>query len=1826
MKKLLTILGAVVMFATGEAWAASAAKVTIAVASTPGAGELDANTSNLAVFRFRLYRSSGGDAVTATSIRFTAGGTAVVPTEVDQVKLYQDSDNDAVFDVETDAPLGSAQVFTSGNNTVNFTGLSLNIDNTGLYFWGVVRTTANAAVGNTFTLGIAAASDVSVVGATKTASTTGTASSNTFTFYGLKVALGANTPPGDSAWTSSLYKDILQFQLNAYGENVNVTSVKLTAGGTAALGPSGDITQFKLYLDANNNGRYDSGETQLGLTQTAASTVTFSGFSQSVTAGGSVNLVAVSVANTSVTAGRTFSLRVAASGDVSGTGATTSKTRSGQGTAQGNTMTFSQGNPALNIALGQNSRPTSALQWNVTNQPVLQVKFNAFIDGVKITSIKLTHGGTTAPSDFGTVSLYVDADSSGTVTGGETAFATATLGATNTFSGLSIVAPSGGQGLYVLATVNSSTTASPGETLTLSIATETDVVGEDDDTPSMAAYVSGSATSNTMRFPKLSVALGPSSPVGGTVKKNTYYTMLQARISAADTNMSVTSIKLTLTGTIPLNASPGVGNVAVYLDANSNGLYDTGETIFGTSTASASTITYTGTAAVAKNGYIDVVAYVYINNSKLTAGQTLRVSIAADADVSGTAAGYPITSLGTATGNLFTTGNDPNNILIEPGLAPPAAGPIYISTNDQAIFQFSISATSNSAASVTSITLTAGGSGTVPSSDIAEVRLYEDLNESGTLDANDGVALGTQSFAAPSGTTVTFGSLTISVPINSRKVFLAVVRTTATGGSGNTFTLGIASTAGVTATGGTVTLSTTPLNSSTFTFPGYLTTALGANTAAADTMHTFNGAHTKGIFQFAVTAVGENMNLTSVKLTAGGTATLPTEIAQISLYSDANNNGQFDVGETQRGTTQTAASTVTFTISGLTITAGATERFVAVAHIPSDISASANGKTFSLSIAAASDVAGANASGYYRASEGTATSNTMTFYDGTKGVLNVSNSTSNPGAGRLENSGTFTVFQFKLSPLGEAFDLSKSDLSYNKVAIQLGGTATFGAGSDIVSMSLYKSDGTTQLGSTQTTASSGVVTFTWTSPAIQIASGGNEELIVKVTAGTGAQGRTLTLSIPDTGYVVGRGVTSGKWIGSAGTASSATWSFSDLTVALGPHTPAAAVLSNSATKVSVLQVKLGAVAENVNIDGASNYLKVTLSGLAGTTGFGTQITGVSLWEDANNDGVADATQLGSTQTTATANVVTFSWTTPTTQVTGGGYSYVVVAVNTGTGVAGNTLGLTVEAGQVQGTGASTSRTLSSTGTAVSNVFNFANPTDVVGVSRGNAPVTAGQININQDNIPMMQLRLAGPGNKAATVTGITFTNAGTSWGAYETAEVRLYYDNNTDGQLDVNDNLIDTRSFATTTSNTVAFTGLNIPLAQNGSKTVLAVLKTNSNGISGNTIALQLPTNTAVTAISSVTTSLSETPLTAATKTFATGQVTVSKDAELAPAGVSPGARNVALMRLKFTVSGPAVKVSSIKVDNTYCIGTYDEADIDSVEIYRDGGDLSFSATGDLLVAAAGVTGLNGGSGTASFTAGVGDTVRASAEGYFYVVYDVATTAVSTRQFGATLADNTYIGTNSIGTIAATNFPIQIGAEHSLPVEFASFTAEAVGQAVKLLWATESETDNLYWIVERKEASATDATYVQIHRLDGMGSTPYRTDYEFVDRSVVPGTRYAYRLTDVSRYGVRKTHDPVEVTAGAALALALGNAFPNPANPATVWAYSLPDEQSVRLAVYNTLGQQVRVLVNGRVAAGTHQARWDITDDNGRAMASGVYFAVMETPTSRLVSRVTVVR
>jgi hypothetical protein len=61
--------------------------------------------------------------------------------------------------------------------------------------------------------------------------------------------------------------------------------------------------------------------------------------------------------------------------------------------------------------------------------------------------------------------------------------------------------------------------------------------------------------------------------------------------------------------------------------------------------------------------------------------------------------------------------------------------------------------------------------------------------------------------------------------------------------------------------------------------------------------------------------------------------------------------------------------------------------------------------------------------------------------------------------------------------------------------------------------------------------------------------------------------------------------------------------------------------------------------------------------------------------------------------------------------------------------------------------------------------------------------------------------------------------------------------------------------------------------------------------------------------------------------------------------------------------------------------------------------------------------------------------------------------------------------------------------------------------------------------------------------------------------------------------------------------------YPNPFNRSTTIRYGLPHKSSVDLTIYNTLGQQVTILVQGDQEAGYHEIKFD-----GSSVSSGVYF------------------
>lgn len=71
--------------------------------------------------------------------------------------------------------------------------------------------------------------------------------------------------------------------------------------------------------------------------------------------------------------------------------------------------------------------------------------------------------------------------------------------------------------------------------------------------------------------------------------------------------------------------------------------------------------------------------------------------------------------------------------------------------------------------------------------------------------------------------------------------------------------------------------------------------------------------------------------------------------------------------------------------------------------------------------------------------------------------------------------------------------------------------------------------------------------------------------------------------------------------------------------------------------------------------------------------------------------------------------------------------------------------------------------------------------------------------------------------------------------------------------------------------------------------------------------------------------------------------------------------------------------------------------------------------------------------------------------------------------------------------------------------------------------------------------------------------------------------------------------------------------YPNPFNPSTVILYQLPASRKTSLRIYNVLGQEVRTLVNGVEAAGTHTVTWDGRDHRGQSVASGVYLYRLES-------------
>ena len=136
------------------------------------------------------------------------------------------------------------------------------------------------------------------------------------------------------------------------------------------------------------------------------------------------------------------------------------------------------------------------------------------------------------------------------------------------------------------------------------------------------------------------------------------------------------------------------------------------------------------------------------------------------------------------------------------------------------------------------------------------------------------------------------------------------------------------------------------------------------------------------------------------------------------------------------------------------------------------------------------------------------------------------------------------------------------------------------------------------------------------------------------------------------------------------------------------------------------------------------------------------------------------------------------------------------------------------------------------------------------------------------------------------------------------------------------------------------------------------------------------------------------------------------------------------------------------------------------------------------------------------------------------------------------------------------------------------------------------------------------------------------TGWGFGPVDLMLGNEGALYYTQYSGDQVRKiTYGPqVGVEPHPPAAVTLEAPSPNPSRAGSALRFALPRAGHVRLAVHDTQGRLIRLLVEGERDAGAHTEVWDGADATGRTVAPGLYHARLEAAGRALGQRIVRVR
>ena len=115
--------------------------------------------------------------------------------------------------------------------------------------------------------------------------------------------------------------------------------------------------------------------------------------------------------------------------------------------------------------------------------------------------------------------------------------------------------------------------------------------------------------------------------------------------------------------------------------------------------------------------------------------------------------------------------------------------------------------------------------------------------------------------------------------------------------------------------------------------------------------------------------------------------------------------------------------------------------------------------------------------------------------------------------------------------------------------------------------------------------------------------------------------------------------------------------------------------------------------------------------------------------------------------------------------------------------------------------------------------------------------------------------------------------------------------------------------------------------------------------------------------------------------------------------------------------------------------------------------------------------------------------------------------------------------------------------------------------------------------------------------------------------------KYYYRLKQIDNNGNYKYSSSAYADYVVPSVYSLNQNYPNPFNPTTVISWSVPLASNVKITIYNSIGEEIRVIENEFKEAGNYES-----EINASSFSSGVYFYRLEAGTFSQVRKMMVLK